>query len=99
MNYKSQLNGWAIEMAIKARDAKVTVEEVLEDTKKLIEYAYTPRKDFEDHMADFFEMVRQAPPGEANINALIGTLEHIQNDRYAQRIDIIPAETKGEVAQ
>lgn len=97
MNYKSQLNGWAIEMAIKARDAKVTIDEVLSDTQKLIEYAYTPRKDFEDHMADFFEMVRQAPPGQANITALIGTLEHIQSDRYAQRIDKLDDSSVGSV--
>lgn len=90
MNYKSQLNGWAVEMAIKAHDANVSIDTVLADTKKLIDYAYTPRKDFEDHMKDFFEMVRNAPAGEANIEALIGTLEHIQADRYAQRIDIVP---------
>lgn len=99
MNYKSQLNGWAVEMIIKAKAAGYKLDESLDnliaDTQKLVDYAYTPRKDFDDHMEYFFNMVRNSPAGEANIAALIGTLEHIQSDRYAQRIDILESAKEG----
>lgn len=102
MNYETQLNGWAVEMVIKAKDAGYALAEgldsLLEDTKKLVEFAYNPRKAYEDHMAYFFELVRNSPPGEAKISALIRTLEHIQNDRYAQRIDVFES-SENEVKQ
>ena len=94
MNYKTELNGWATEMAIKAKAAGMTISEVIESTKELVDFAFTPRKEFKDALEYFFDMVRNAPPEEANIAALIGTLEHIQADRYAQRIDIAPESAK-----
>lgn len=90
MNYKTQLNAWASEMAIKAKAAGMGIEEVVENTVKLVEFAFNPQKEYDDAMGYFFDLVRKSPPNEANINALIGTLEHIQNDRFAQHIDTAP---------
>jgi hypothetical protein len=87
MNYKTELNGWATEMAIKAKAANMTIPEVISATKELVEFAYTPRKDLEGTAKDLFEMVRNAPANESKIDALIGTLEHIKEQRLAQGID------------
>ncbi len=87
MNYKTELNGWATEMAIKARAAGMSIAEVIQATKELVDFAYTPRKDLEATAKDLFEMVRNAPAGESKVDALIGTLEHIKEQRIAERID------------
>lgn len=99
MNYKTELNGWATEMSIKAKQAGMSIKEVIEATKELVEFAYTPRKDFDSHVKDFFEMVRSAPPGESHIEALIGTLEHIQSERISQGIDKLKDETSDKIVK
>lgn len=78
--YTSQLKGWAIDRVIelaKASDSKPTVETVLEEAKKLVEYAYTPKGDIEqgllelrgmlDRLADEYHelKVKQAMEGNA----------------------------------
>lgn len=85
MNYKTQLNSWAMEMAIKAKAAGYemggSLEDLINETRKIVDFTFNPRKDLENHAADFFEMVRTAPDGEVSIDALVGTLERIQVDR------------------
>lgn len=94
MNYKTELNGWATEMAIKAKAAGMTIAEVIESTKELVEFAFTPHKEYKDALEYFFEIVRNAPSGQANIDALIGTLEHIREDRIRQGIDQMATDDK-----
>lgn len=59
----------------------------------LAAYAYVPREDLESTAKDLFELVRNAEAGKASINAMIGTLEHIKQDRISQGIDKIDAQT------
>ena len=93
MNYKAQLKGWCVDRVTeicKVNGMKPSLQEVMKMADELADYAYVPSKDMEDTASYLFDLVRNAPPGEAKVMALIGTLEHIQNDRYAQRIDIVP---------
>lgn len=104
MNYKSQLKGWAIDRIIEAKKAGIEPEIVkLTDLQKaaddLAAYAYVPREDLESTAKDLFELVRNAPAGESSVDALIGTLEHIKNDRLSQGIDKMPEEPKQETVQ
>ena len=95
MNYKAELKGWCIDRAIRfceVSDVKSTLPDLLALADKLSEYAYVPMKDMHDTADYLFSMVRNAPPGEAKIDELISALEHIRNDRYAQRIDKLPEE-------
>lgn len=98
MNYKSQLNGWAVEMVIKAKDAGYdmgsNMADLLSNTEKLVDYAFSPRKALESHIEEILDMVRSAPANESKIDALIGTLEHIKQDRLSQGIDTDENATK-----
>lgn len=103
MNYKAQLKGWCVDRITELW--KVTtpfsgqevpirnLTELMRQADILADYAYVPSKDMEDTASYLFDLVRKSPPGEARINALIGTLEHIQSDRYAQHIDTVPENT------
>lgn len=93
MNYRTQLNAWALEMAIKA-ELFTNEDELLKTTQRFVDFTYNPTKDKDDHIKDFFEFVRNSDPGEAQIDALIGTLEHIKQDRVTQGVDKID-ETAG----
>lgn len=90
MNYKSQLRGWAIDRVIelaKANGSKPDLTDIMEQAKDLAAYAYIVREDLESTAKDLFELVRNSKPNEASIDALIGTLEHIKQDRISQGID------------
>lgn len=91
MNYKSQLKGWAVDRAIEHQKSCAaygkTTEDLLAIADKLLAYAYIPREDLESTAKDLFELVRNAESGQASIDALVGTLEHIKNDRISQGID------------
>ena len=95
MNYKSQLKGWAVDRVIEmhkvANSAVLTLESLKMYAEELIAFAYVAREDLESTAKDLFELVRNANPGEASIDALIGTLEHIKQDRIAEGKDIDPA--------
>lgn len=93
MNYKSQLRGWAVDRVIEIKkangiaDVHLSLEQLKHQADELAAYAYIPREDLESTAKDLFELVRNAPANEASIDALIGTLEHIKNDRLTQGID------------
>lgn len=92
MNYKSQLRGWAVDRIIESVKAgaikDVTDLASLKTTAdELAAYAYVPREDLESTAKDLFELVRKAEPGQASIDMLIATLEHIKQDRISQKID------------
>lgn len=90
MNYKSQLKGWAIDRVIelaKANGAKPDLETVKEQAEGLAAYAYEPSADLEATAKELFDLVRNAPSGESKLDALLGTLEHIKNDRISQGFD------------
>lgn len=63
------------------------LSELKKQADDLAAYAYVPREDLESTAKDLFELVRNAGPGESSIDAMIGTLEHIKNDRISQGID------------
>lgn len=90
MNYKSQLKGWAVDRVIelaKANGSKPELSDVMNAADTLAAYAYVPREDLESAAKDLFDLVRKAAPGESSVDALLGTLEHIRNDRIAEGID------------
>lgn len=92
MNYKSQLKGWAVDRVIEWHKANggvpnMSLQELEKAAESLSSYAYVPREDLESTAKDLFELARNAAPGEASIAALIGTLEHIKNDRVNNRVD------------
>ncbi len=103
MNYKSQLKAWAIDQVSKlSKESELAVgsiEDAIVHAEKLLAYAYIPREDLESTAKDLFELVRNAPPGESSVDALIGTLEHIKADRLQQGIDKLTEETTGETVQ
>ncbi len=97
MNYKSQLKGWAIDRVIelaKANGAKSDLAAIMADADTLAAYAYVPREDMESTAKDLFELVRNAPPEQSSIEALIGTLEHIREDRIRNQVDKMPQDEK-----
>ncbi len=97
MNYKSQLKGWAIDRIIelaKANGSKPDLAVVMADADVLAAYAYVPREDMESTAKDLFELVRNAPAEQSSIDALIGTLEHIREDRIRNQIDKMPEDEK-----
>lgn len=91
MNYNSQLRGWAIDRVIEAKKAGLQMDMTLPLLKKyaddLAAYAYVPREDLQSTAKDLFDLVRNAAPNTASIDALIGTLERIREDRISQGID------------
>lgn len=95
MNYKSQLRGWAVDRVIelsKANESKPDLAAVKTQADDLAAYAYVPREDLDSTAKDLFELVRNAADGQAQIEALIGTLEHIQEDRMRNGLDKPPAD-------
>lgn len=105
MNYKSQLKGWAIDRIIEAKKAGILPEiasmgELQNAATGLAAYAYVPREDLESTAKELFELIRIAPAGQSSVDALIGTLEHIREDRIRQQIDPmpdLPAAANGEI--
>lgn len=95
MNYKSQLKGWAVDRIIETwkifppSQGGNIVEMISTQADALAEYAYVPREDLESTAKDLFELVRKSPPNESSIDALIGTLEHIKEDRRREGIDTV----------
>ncbi len=89
MNYKSQLKAWAIDRAIRQVETGNVEkhEDIFALADKLADYSYIPREDLESTAKELFELVRNAPANESSIDALIGTLEHIKQDRVSQGID------------
>lgn len=91
MNYKSQLKGWAVDRIIElwkaSKPSDASLDVLKDQADDLASYAYVPREDLESTAKDLFDLVRNALPGEASIDALIGTLEHIKADRLSQGID------------
>lgn len=90
MNYKSQLKGWAVDRVIemyKAGGVQPSLKAVMADAVELAAFAYVDSEALEDCAKTMFDLVRKAPAGEAKIDALLGTLEHIKADRIAQGID------------
>lgn len=90
MNYPTQLNGFAMEMAIKAKHAGMTMDEVISATKSLVEFTYNPEKAFESHFEDLIKMLREAPSDAIDIPSIILVLERIKLDRIQQGIDTDP---------
>jgi len=99
MNYKSQLRGWAVDRAIEAHKSGAMVldgsyNKLIKAADDLLLYAYVAREDLESTAKYLFELVRNAEPGQASIDALIGTLEHIKQDRISQGIDKVEEPAK-----
>lgn len=95
MNYKSQLKGWAVDRVIemyKAGGVQPSLKTVMAEAEELAAYAYVESEALEDCAKTLFDLVRNAPAGEAKIDALLGTLEHIKADRIGQGIDKAPEE-------
>ena len=96
MNYKSQLKGWAVDRIIELwkvhKPSPVDLATLKQQSDELAAYAYVPREDLESTAKDLFELVRNAPAGQSSVDALIGTLEHIREDRIRQQIDVMPGE-------
>jgi len=90
MNYKTQLNAWAMEMALKYYERVgtyydrmgqyPTLETLENDTKRLVEFAYNPQKDFEDHAKDLFDLIRKQEDPLAALNQIVDTLEYMRED-------------------
>lgn len=90
MNYKSQLKGWAIDRCIElARVASVapSLEALKAQADDLAAYAYVESEDLDDTAKALFDLVRHAPAGESKVDALIGTLEHIKDERIRQGLE------------
>lgn len=87
MNYKTELNGWAVEMAIKAVAAGVPISQILDITTQLVTYAYTSRKDLEATAKDLFDLVREAEPDRSAIDSIMVTLERIKYERVEAGLD------------
>lgn len=84
MNYKTQLNAWAMEMALKFYERKpetaTTLGALFVDTNLIVDFAYNPQKDFEDHAKDLFEMIRKQEDPVLALNQIVGTLEYMRED-------------------
>lgn len=87
MNYKTELNGWATEMAIKAKAAGLEIEDLIKQTTQLVEFAFTPRKAYKDHVEEMLALAKEAPDHEANIDAIIAHLEDIKDQRIRAGLD------------
>ena len=87
MNYKTELNGWATEMAIKAKVAGLEIEDLIGRTKQLVEFAFTPRKAYKDHIEEMLALAKEAPDHEANIDTIIAHLEDIKDQRIRAGLD------------
>lgn len=94
MNYKSQLRAWGIDRALEyykvACEDVSSIDDVITTCDRLIDYAYIPREDLEATAKDMFELCRNAAPNQASLNAIIGTLERIADDRQRDGIDRDP---------
>lgn len=90
MNYKSQLNGWAVEMAIKAKEAgfltdiNPTMEGLLAATKQLVDYAYNPEKEFQDCIKGVTDYLKTSPDAQEKVEQLMGELDFIHEDIQRQ---------------
>lgn len=95
MNYASQLRGWAIDRTLelwKTTGFKGDMKELFSHADSIMEYAYIAREDLESTAKDLFDLIRNAPDGQSSVDALIGTLDHIKEDRVRQGLDKPPAE-------
>lgn len=84
--YNSQLKGWAVDRTIelfKARGPEgYTVDDVLTEANKLVDYAYNPNEDFRDAVKRMVEILKQCDPENAllKVQELQAELAYIDED-------------------
>lgn len=88
MNYKTQLNAWALEMIIKAKAAgystEHSIESLMSDTKALVDFAYSADSDFNDAIRRVTEYLKSSPDAKDKVEQLMGELAVIQEDILRQ---------------
>ena len=84
MNYKTQLTAWALEMVIKNKSDQ-PLSALIEQTEQLVDFAYSPAKDLDDHAKELFELVKRDEDPQQKINQLIQTLQYMEEQMQIDR--------------
>jgi len=91
MNYKSQLRGWAVDRIIEMWRATSSTAGTLADLKaqaiELMEFAYVAAEDLESSSRDLYELIKEAPAHQSNIDNIIAVLENLRDERRRQGLE------------